>query len=177
MNKKTYIAPQAVFIQIKSEGMLAASGEVSISNDPNDMESGGNSLSDKRGSWNSELWANWCHVSCFPRSPQSQVKCVERTVFEVILTQVLLIICSFIQEVASMCHLFLWCSFHQTLHWILHTFYIRLYTKLNTVFQHKSLINSTLCFQHVSDGTNDTDCSELFVKNPTILSHFSAIRH
>ena len=58
MNKKTYIAPQAEFIQIKLEGMLAASGEVSISNDPNDMESGSNSLSDKRGSWNSELWAN-----------------------------------------------------------------------------------------------------------------------
>ena len=58
MNKKTYIAPQAEFIQIKSEGMLAASGDVTISNDPNDMESGGNSLSDKRGSWNSELWAN-----------------------------------------------------------------------------------------------------------------------
>ena len=58
MNKKTYIAPQAEFIQIKSEGMLASSGEVSISNNPNDMESDGNSLSDKRGSWNSELWAN-----------------------------------------------------------------------------------------------------------------------
>ena len=58
MNKKTYIAPQAEFIQIKSEGRLAASGEVSISNDPNDMESGSNSLSDKRGPWNSELWAN-----------------------------------------------------------------------------------------------------------------------
>ena len=58
MNKKTYIAPQAEFIQIKSEGMLASSGEVSISNDPNDMVSGGSSLSDKRGSWNSELWAN-----------------------------------------------------------------------------------------------------------------------
>ena len=40
MNKKTYIAPQAEFIQIKSEGMLAASGEVTISNDPSDMESG-----------------------------------------------------------------------------------------------------------------------------------------
>lgn len=58
MNKKTYIAPQAEFIQIKSEGMLAASGEVSISNDPGNMESGSNSLSDKRGPWNSELWAN-----------------------------------------------------------------------------------------------------------------------
>ena len=58
MNKKTYIAPQAEFIQIKSESMLAASNEVTISNDPNDMESGSNSLSDKRGSWNSELWAN-----------------------------------------------------------------------------------------------------------------------
>ena len=58
MNKKTYIAPQAEFIQIKSEGMLAASGEVSISNDHGDMESGSNSLSDKRDPWNSELWAN-----------------------------------------------------------------------------------------------------------------------
>ena len=58
MNKKTYIAPQAEFIQIKWEGMLAASGEVTISNDPSDMESGSNSLSDRRGPWNSELWAN-----------------------------------------------------------------------------------------------------------------------
>ena len=58
MNKKTYIAPQAEFIQIKSEGMLVASGEVSISNDPNDMEYGGKCLSDKRGTWYSELWAN-----------------------------------------------------------------------------------------------------------------------
>ena len=58
MNKKTYIAPQEEFIQIKSEGMLASSGEVTISNDPGDMESGSNSLSDKRGPWNSELWAN-----------------------------------------------------------------------------------------------------------------------
>ena len=58
MNKKTYIAPQAEFIQIKSEGMFAASGDVTISNDPDDKVSGGSSLSDKRGSWNSELWAN-----------------------------------------------------------------------------------------------------------------------
>lgn len=58
MKKKTYIAPHVNFIQIKSEGMLATSGGVTIINDSGDMESGANSLSDKRGPWNSELWAN-----------------------------------------------------------------------------------------------------------------------
>ena len=76
-----------------------------------------------------------------------------------------------------MCHLFFCALLSISLYTKPYTIYIRLYPKLNTVIQHKPLMNSTLCFQHDSDGTNDTDCSELFVKNPTILSFFSAIRH